>query len=151
MKNIFLILFTLFIGFNAFGQRHRDMNRIPEPNREPNKEQIAQNERKMEERKEEYIDNFLTTLEADEFQKHIIKQTINTFFDARLEVLKTRFNHSLDRNQAMKDLESTHFSELKELISKDDMSKITDLLKGEFDEKEVVKKKKRKKNKKQKN
>ena len=147
MKKIVLILFALLLGLNIHAQRRRggNMNRIPQTQSEPTEEQIAKREREMEERKAEYIDNFLTTLEADEFQKHIIKQTILDFFEAQIAVLKTPFNHSLDRQQALKKLEETHFADLKELISEGDMTKLKDMLKGGFKEKEVVKKKKKKK------
>ena len=124
------------------------MNRIPQPTREPTEEEMAKRERQMEERKEEYIDNFITTLEADEFQKHIIKQNLLSFFEAKVAIFKTQFEHSLDREKAIEALEKTHFTDLKELISESDMSKINELIKGKFDEKEVVKEKKKKKKKK---
>ena len=79
MKKTVLILFTLFIGLNVFGQRRRDMNGIPQTNREPTEQEIAKHKRMIEERKNEFVANFLTTLEADDFQKEIIKQTLLSF------------------------------------------------------------------------
>lgn len=148
MKKIVLVLFALIFGLNINAQRRDNMNRIPQPSREPTEEEIAKRQRDMEERKEEYIDNFITTLEADDFQKHIIKQTITSFFDAKIAIFKTQFEHSLDRKKAIETLEKTHFNDLKELISESDMTKINELVKGEFNEKEVVKEKKKKKKKK---
>ena len=142
MKKLVLLVFAILMGMNIHAQRQRgNMNRIPETNREPTEQ----------ERKEEYIDNFLTTLEADEFQKHIIKQNINSFFEAKIVIINAKFEHYLDRIKAIEDLENTHFKELEELISEGDMTKIKEMIKGKFDEKEVVKKKKKKrKNKKRK-
>ena len=152
MKKIVLLIFTILLGLNISAQsRSRNMNNIPQTNREPTEQEIAKYEREAEERKEEYIANFLTTLEADDFQKQIIKQNINSFFDEKIALLKTRFEHSLDRNTAIKSLEDTHFLELQELISEADMIKIKELIKGDFNEKEVVKKKKKKRKKKKNN
>ncbi|WP_405572216.1 hypothetical protein [Winogradskyella sp. Asnod2-B02-A] len=152
MKKLVIIVFAILFGFNLHAQRQRgNMNGIPQTNREPTEQEIAKREREMEERKEEYIDNFLTTLEADEFQKHIIKQNINSFFEAKIAILNTKFEHYLDRVKAIEDLENTHFKDLEELISEADMTKIKEMIKGKFDEKEVAKKKKKKrKNKKKK-
>ncbi|WP_178985066.1 hypothetical protein [Winogradskyella helgolandensis] len=143
MKKILLLSFTILLSLNINAQS----------NREPTEQEIAKYEREAEERKEEYIGNFLTTLEADDFQKQIIKLNINSFLDEKMALLKTRFEHHLDRDAAIKNLEDTHFLELKELISEDDMAKIKVLIKGDFNEKEVVKKKKknRKKEKRNKN
>ncbi|MGB0981317.1 MAG: hypothetical protein ACPGUH_04370 [Winogradskyella sp.] len=151
MKKTVLIFFALVIGLNVFGQRQRqgrrNLNNIPQANQEPSKKDIAKHKQMVEDRKQEYILNFLTTLEADDFQKEIIKQNINTFFDAKMAILKTNFNHSINRHSAIKKLEDTHFVDLEALISKNDMTKIKELLKGDFDEKEVVKEKKKKRKK----
>jgi hypothetical protein len=152
MKKIVFIIFALFIGLNVFGQRQRrgNMNGIPQTNREPTEQEIAKRDRLIKERKDEFIANFITTLEADDFQKEIIKQTLNSFFEARVALYKTRFEHSLDRKKAAEQLEESHFKELKELISEHDMTKIKEMLKGGFDEKEVKKEKKKKKKKRKK-
>ena len=143
MKKILVIIFTLFLTFSVFGQNPNQMNRniVPQTNSEPTAQQIAKREREMEERINEYLANFLTTLEADEFQKHIIKQHLDSFYDARIELSKTNFEHSLDRKAAYKNLEKSHFADLETLISEGDMKKLKDLISGKFDEKEVLKKK----------
>lgn len=145
MKKLGLIVLAILFGLNIHAQRRGgNLNRIPQTQSEPTEEQMAKREREIEERKEEYVDNFLTTLEADEFQKHIIKQNIMSFFEAKLAILKTRFEHYLEREQAIKTLEENHFKDLKALITEKDMARIDALIKGEFDEKEVVKKKRKK-------
>ncbi|WP_179339020.1 hypothetical protein [Winogradskyella ludwigii] len=150
MKKTVLILFALIFGLSIHSQsRRRNNSVIPETNREPTEQEIAKREREIEERKEEYIDNFLLTLEGDEFQKHITKQNINSFLDARLVILKAPYEHYLDRVKALENLKESHFKDLKELISESDMTKVTELINGKFDEKEVAetKKEKRKKRK----
>jgi hypothetical protein len=152
MKKIVLIIFALFLALNIFGQnqRQRNTHNIPQSNSEPTEQQIAKQKREMEERIDEYLTNFLSTLEADEFQKHIMKQNLNSFYDARIELSKTNFEHRLDRKAADKKLEEELFAELEELISESDMTKLKDMLKGVFDEKEALKEKKKKKKKKSK-
>tara|TARA_R110002049_G_scaffold212055_4_gene383049 strand:+ start:1797 stop:2249 length:453 start_codon:yes stop_codon:yes gene_type:complete len=149
MKKAVLFIFALILGLNIHAQSQRrntrNTNNIPQTNREPSEQEIAKREREIEERKEEYIDNFISTLEADEFQKHIVKQTLTSFFEEKLAIFKIRFEHSIDREKVVENLENAHFKDLEELISEDDMSKVKKLIKGDFDEKEVVKKKKKEK------
>ncbi len=147
MKKVIIVFFALFIGLNVFGQRQRNRDRMGNPrvSREPSEQDIEKHKRKIEERKQEFITNFITTLEADDFQKEIIKQTINSFFDEKIAVLKIKFERHFDRQEAVKKLEKTHFKDLKELISESDMTKINEMIKGNFDEKEVKKEKKKRK------
>jgi hypothetical protein len=150
MKKLVLIIFTLFIGLNVQGQRRRDYTQPVRTSSEPTKQQIEKRDRMMKERREEFIANFMSTLEADEFQKVIIKQHLDSFYEAKLAILKTNFEHRLDREAAIKNLEDTHFLELEGLISEGDMKKIKEMVRGGFDEKEFLKEKKKKKRKKKK-
>ncbi|WP_426430494.1 hypothetical protein ACPX19_13160 [Winogradskyella sp. HB-48] len=151
MKKIALLTFALLLGFNTYAQSRRDRMGNPVISREPTEEEIAKYEQKLEERKDEYIANFLTTLEADDFQKEIIKQYINSYFEAKKEVLKVKYERTFDREEAIKKLNESHFKDLEELISESDMTKIKDMIKGDFDEKEAKKEKKKKRKKKDKN
>ncbi|WP_299100509.1 hypothetical protein [uncultured Winogradskyella sp.] len=148
MKKLIFIAFALLLSLNLSAQRSRNTNQIPQTQSEPTEEQIAKHKRDMEERRDEYIQNFLSTLEADEFQKHIIKQNIISFFEAKTELYKVKYEHSMDRKNAVEKLEKTHFKDLEELISENDMTKLMEMIKGDFDEKEVIKKKKKKRKKK---
>ena len=150
MKKLFLVTITLFLSINVHSQMRRDRMGNPQVQREPTEQEIAKREREIEERKQEYITNFLSTLEADEFQQVIIRQHLNSFYDAKLALFKTPFERKFERQKAIEQLEKTHFEELKSLISESDMKKIQEMVKGEFDEKEVVKEKKKKKKKKRK-
>lgn len=147
MKKAALLVFALLIGLSTQGQSRRDRTGNPVINREPTEEEIAKYEKKLEERKDEFIANFLTTLEADAFQKEIIKQYLNSYFLAKKEIFKINYERTFDKKQAIKKLDETHFKDLEELISENDMNKIKDLIKGNFDEKEVIKKNKKRKKK----
>lgn len=150
MEKLTLLALALLLGFSLHAQTRRDRMGNPIVNREPTEEEIAKYEQKLEERKDEYIANFLTTLEADDFQKEIIKQYLNSYFEAKKEVLKVKYERIFDREQAIKKLDESHFKDLEELISENDMTKIKDMIKGDFDESEVKKKKKKKKKKRKK-
>ncbi|WP_138434113.1 hypothetical protein [Winogradskyella algicola] len=148
MREIILLTLALLLGFSIQAQTRRDRMGNPIVNREPTEEEIAKYEQKLEERKDEFIANFITTLEADDFQKEIIKQYLNSYFEAKKEVLKVKYERIFDRDQAIKKLDESHFKDLEELISENDMTKIKNMIKGDFDEDEVKKKKKKRKKKK---
>ena len=150
MKKVLLLLFVLSAGYSADAQLMRQggrmqQNRIPQtqPSEEELKKQREKMEAEMKERQAEYVTNFLTTLEADDFQKEIIKQTINDYFDKKIAIYKLPFERQIEREDAVKNLDKTHFEELKTLISVGDMEKINAMIEGEFDENEVKKKKRK--------
>ena len=147
MKKIVLVVFALILGFNSYAQQRRDRMGNPIVQREPTEQEIEKHKQKIEERKDEFIANFLLTLEGDEFQKEIVKQKLYTYYDAKLALLKVKYERHFDREQAIKKLDESHFAELKELISEADMNRIKEMTKGNFDEKEVKKEKKKKKRK----
>lgn len=111
----------------------------------PNESQKQRAEKKMEERKQEYIANFLSTLNVDAFQKEIIKQKLNTFFERKIELLKLPYKRSVELQEAITKLENSHFKDIEEMVTEDTMNKIIEMVQGDFNEKEVIKEKKRKK------
>jgi hypothetical protein len=151
MKKIVVILLIMFLGLNTYGQMDRSISRTARRTGQTPEQQMERRNEMIEERKNEYINTFMSTLEGDDFQKEIIKQKIHSFYDEKLVLLKAPFERSFDRQQAIKQLEESHFVELKDIISESDMLKIKEMIKGEFDDKEVKKKKKRKNRKKDKN
>ena len=155
MRKIAIFIIVL-IGFSAFADAQvmrrggrMQQNRIPQaqPSEEEIKKQQERFEKEMKERQEEYVANFLTTLDSDAFQKEIIKQTINDYFDQKLILYRLPFESSIEKQDAIKTLNQTHFEELKKLISESDMEKINAMIEGEFDEKDVKKKKKKRRKK----
>ena len=116
-----------------------------------NESQKERTERKMEERKQEYIDNFLSTLNADDFQKEIIKQKLISFFDEKIALSKQQYGRSFEYQEAVRKLEDSHFKDIEPMLTEENMAKIKEMIQGDFDEKEVIKEKKKKKDKKKKN
>lgn len=117
----------------------------------PNESQKERTERKMEERKQEYIDNFLSTLNADDFQKEIIKQKLISFFDEKIALSKQQYGRNFEYQEAVRKLEDSHFKDIEPMLTEENMAKIKEMIQGDFDEKEVIKEKKKKKDKKKKN
>lgn len=110
----------------------------------PNESQKERFAQKMEERKQEYISNFLYTLDADEFQKEIIKQKLITFFDEKMVIMKTPFKRTIEFDEAVRKLENSHFNDIENMVTEDTMKKIIEMAQGDFNEKEVVKEKRKK-------
>jgi hypothetical protein len=117
----------------------------------PNESQKERMERKIEERKQEYINNFLSTLNADDFQKEIIKQKLISFFDEKIALSKQQYGRSIEYQEAVRKLEDSHFKDIEPMLTEENMAKIKEMIQGDFDEKEVIKEKKKKKDKKKKN
>ncbi len=145
MKTKALLFIFFALSLSVYSQRRDNPNQT-----QTEQHQIEERKKKAEERKKEFISNFLSTLEGDDFQKQIVKQTVESYFDKKIQIYKTPFKRSVEREDAIKALDKEHFKELKTLISDSDMKKVDALITGEFDEKEV-KKKKRKKGKKKRN
>jgi len=144
MKKILIISTILFIACCnlSHGQRR---SRIP-PSK-PTEQEIEKRKKAMEERREEYMDNFIYTLEADEFQKVIIEQYLESYFEKKITLYQRNYAVSKERTDAIKALDETHFSDIEELISESDMKKIRAFCKGDFDEKKAEKERKKKKKK----
>lgn len=151
MKKALCTLLLLCVTFASFSQMRRQQRQRPAMQQEPSKSQIEEREKKIEERKEEYIANFLLTLEADEFQKQIIKQTIESYFEEKIALLKLPYERSFEREEAVRLLNESHFNELKPLISEGDMDKINGMLKGDFDDDEIKREKRKNRKKRSKN
>ena len=105
-------------------------------------------EAQMEEKKEEYISDFLATLTIDDFQKEIIAQTMESYFEEfkKINLLGLR---ELERQELINKLDDSHFKDVKAMVSEDNMSRIMDAVKGKW--KKNSKKEKNKKKRKEKN
>ncbi|MBO3117562.1 hypothetical protein J4050_12445 [Winogradskyella sp. DF17] len=147
MKTLVTLL-LLFIGLSSFSQVIRNPNGVPNNYRDPTEQELERRDEKMEERKEEYVNNFLFTLEGDEFQKVLVKQRLYTYYDAKKVIFTSQYEHSIERESAIKNLDDTHFKDLEDIISENDMKKIKEFVNGKFDEKAAVKAMKKKKKKK---
>lgn len=103
-------------------------------------------EAEVEEKKQEYINDLVETLNVDDFQKEIIKQTMNSYFEKVQKIHQLNIR-PFEKKGQIEQLDITHFEDLKAMISEDTMSKILDALKGKWDKKKEKRKKKRKKQK----
>ena len=145
MKRIYVIITILLISLPtvSFAQTRGQV-----PPGQPTKQEIEKAKRRIEQRKQEYIGVFLTTLGADDFQKQIVKQYLESYSDERVKLMSADYSRLEERERAYKNLEDTHFTDLEGMISENDMNAIKDFITGDFDEKKAKKaNKKRKKNK----
>lgn len=139
MKTLFISIFCAVI-FNTYGYGQAAQEK-----------QRLKYEAEVEEKKQEYIDDFIGTLNVDDFQKEIIKQQMESYFEEfkKINLLQLR---KLAHQEQVQKLDDTHFTDLKVMVTEDQMSKIMDAVKGKWNHSEEKKKnKKKKKEKKRKN
>jgi hypothetical protein len=156
MKNILILVFTLLLAVPAFGQfqnqqqqqRGADPLRNRIPNQPPTETQKENRLKEMEDKKQEFITDFISKLEGDAFQKEIIKQTIDAYFTKKIELLTFPFSNLTERTDALKAFDSNHFTELKSLISENDMKRIMNMTEGNLSDEDDDKKKKKRRRKK---
>ncbi len=103
-------------------------------------------EEEVEEKKQEYINDLVATLDVDDFQKEIIKQTMDSYFE-KIKGIHAQNIPLFEKKGQIEQLDITHFKDLKTIISEEAMNKIMDALKGKWDKKKEKRKKKRKKRK----
>jgi len=138
MKTIyitFLCFFTLIA--NSYSQQQGSISE---------KKQLERYEKDVERKKQKYINDFVKTLDVDDFQKEIIKQSMYSYFEEITEINGLRLK-SYERDTQIELLDKSHFRDLKAIVSEDVMSKIMDALTGKWDKKAEKKKKKKKKKK----
>jgi len=100
-------------------------------------------EKAYKDKQDEFIQDFLDELDVDEFQKEIIKQKLYSYIQEKQVLFKEGLK-SYELEGVVEKLNETHFLDIQDLISKDTMNKIQELIKGENKKK---KKKKKRKNK----
>ncbi|MBR9914945.1 MAG: hypothetical protein GYB32_08990 [Algicola sp.] len=133
MKTIFkYLLLCFFVTTSAFAQTEQE------------KAQMEKYKEKLEGKKQAYIKDFIATLKVDDFQKEIITQSMDTYFDEVTKIHKLGLRE-LERKDAINKLDAQHFTDVKAIVSEDTMDKIMDAVKGEWDHKEAKKKQKRRK------
>ena len=130
MKTVLISIFcsVLFIS-NGFSQAAEEKQKL-------------KYEAEMEKKKKEYINDFVGTLKVDDFQKEIIKQQMESYFEEfkKINLLGLR---EFEHKTYVQNLDDTHFKDLKAMITEDQMAQIMDALKGKWDHGEVKKKKKK--------
>ncbi|WP_460219047.1 hypothetical protein [Psychroserpens sp. MEBiC05023] len=136
MKLIYITLVFVFLFMsNSFAQQNGATA--------SEQKQIERYEEESKRRKLEYLNNFMATLQVDDFQKEIIFQTMDTYFDELIKINRLGLK-SYERETHIEQLDKSHFKDVKAIVSEDVMSKIMDAVKGKWDKKAEKKKKKRK-------
>lgn len=128
---IFLLFFSVFTINTAFTQNDEA------------KKQMEKMEKEMQKRQNDYVNDFISTLVVDDFQKEIIKQRMHAYFEAKKAIYISE-PKQFKRDQLVEELDATHFLDIKEMITEDTMGKIMESVKGTAKSKD--KKKKNKKN-----
>lgn len=137
MKTIFISLFCSFMCIaNIQSQVAEEKQRL-------------KYEAEVEDRKQEYISDFIGTLTIDDFQKEIIKQQMESYFEElkKINLLQLK---KFEYEEKIQKLDDTHFSDLKTMITEAQMAKIMDAVKGKWNHAEEKKKKKKEKKRKNK-
>ena len=138
MKTLLISIFcsVIFIS-NGFSQAAEEKQKL-------------KNEAEMEKKKKEYINDFVGTLKVDDFQKEIIKQQMESYFEEfkKINLLRLR---EFEHKALVQKLDDTHFADLKAMITEEQMEKIMDALKGKWNHSEEKKKKKKEKKRKKRN
>ncbi len=103
-------------------------------------------EKKVHEQLEELTSKFLGQLEVDDFQKEIIKQKIQTYYQVRKKIYTDQTLKYFERDEQLEALVINHFYDIKELVSEDTMGQIQSFVKdgGAAIKKEKKKNKKKK-------
>lgn len=138
MKTLLISIFcsVLFIS-NSFSQAKEEKDRL-------------KYEAEMEQKKREYINDFVGTLKVDDFQKEIIKQQMESYF-VEFQKINMLGLREFERKTYVQNLDDSHFRDLKAMITEEQMAKIMDALKGKWNHSEEKKKKKKDKKRKNKN
>lgn len=146
-------MLTTYSATAQFGRQGRQrQNRFnQQPQIAPNENQKEQMEKKNKLRQEEYTASFINSLEADDFQKEITKQTIADYYTQIKKFLTVKFENSVQQKEAFEGFKNQHFAELKTLLSESDNKKLDEFLDGKFKKNDGDKKKKKKRKRKKKN
>jgi hypothetical protein len=137
MKTLLISIFCSILCIsNSFSQTTEERNKL-------------KYEAEVEQKKMEYINDFIGTLKVDDFQNEIIKQTMVSYFEeiVKINLLKLR---DFERKAEIERLDAAHFTDLKAVVTEEQMFKIMDAIKGKWDHSEEKKKKKKKRKKKNK-
>lgn len=135
MKRLLILVFFMsFITLNTYGQRD---------DRELKKREAY--EKEMQEKQDEYISDFISSLSIDDFQKEILSQKLQSYFNTKKAIIVADIE-SYKRKEYLDELDRTHFLDIKSIFNEDIMNSIDDFIKGEYKKKNKKKSKKSKNN-----
>ncbi len=138
MSRKFVYLFVSFCFFFStvsFSQDAEDMEK-----------KRAEYEKKAMEDLYEAIKIFTNELDADDFQKEILRQKIKSYYTSRIAIYNDPSLKPYQKEEYVLQLNATHFSDISNLYSEDVMSKVQLFIKDGGQTLEKEKKKRNKKN-----
>ena len=154
MKRIkILVLLLLLSSSTAFAQQYnqrngqrggRNQSIVERSDTTPNAED---QKKEFQEKLEKHIQNFINKLEVDEFQKHIIKQKLHSYFVEKMSLFKSGLETREAIEEKILQLDNTHFNDLKEMTPVHIQDSIQKFIKIKEIKSKSRKKKKRKKKK----
>ena len=101
-------------------------------------------EKKFIEDQNDRILEFVKQLNADDFQKEIIKQKIQSYYQEKKAIETTELKY-FEKEEQLKSLDINHFADIKDIVSEDTMNAIKNFTQNNNSE---IKKQKKKRNKK---
>jgi len=101
-------------------------------------------EKKFMEDHNDRILEFIKLLNADDFQKEIIKQKIQSYYQEKKAILTADLKY-FEKDEQLKSLDINHFADIKDIVSEDTMNAIKNFTQNNNSE---IKKQKKKRNKK---
>lgn len=129
---ILSLLFILTLQTTVFAQKSTE------------ERQKKEYEEKVEEQKQKFIQDFLSTLDIDAFQKEIIDQHMYSYFDEALKIQNLNLK-SYEMKDELDKMRARHFIDVKAIVSEEIMQKIDDAVTGKWDPKKEKKKRKKSK------
>ncbi|MEZ4792322.1 MAG: hypothetical protein R2783_02240 [Gelidibacter sp.] len=139
VSKIAMLLFMIF-SFSSIAQSKDDAQK-----------QREAYEKKAQEELDERIQTFISDLNADDFQKEIIKQKLDSYFEEKKAIYMNNSLKYYERDEQLLTLDNSHFTDIKEMVSDDTMKQIQLFIKdaGTTLNKQKKKNKKRKNKKKE--
>ncbi|MFK7781972.1 hypothetical protein [Psychroserpens sp.] len=131
MKPIFIALWLIVFSLNLEAQTKAEKER-------------AKIEDKIEMKLSQYIANIIDGFDLDEFQKHILTQRLNTYYDELKKINLLNIKEH-EKTALVNDLDSIHFKDIEEMLGEEFVDKLIEKAKGNDKSDQKKKKKKRKK------
>lgn len=108
--------------------------------------QRAEYEKKVKEELDSRVQEFVSELAIDDFQKEIVKQKMHSYYQERVKIYQNQELKYYERDEQISQLTHTHFADVSEMISEEVMTQIQMFVKdGGTELKKQKKKNKRKK------
>jgi hypothetical protein len=126
VKSLMIMLFLLMFSSVAIAQSYmrnpygmnqgRNRSLVPRTNNQPSQEDY---DKMLQEQLEAHINNYMSDLEVDEFQKHIIRQKLESYYSQRLSILKNDALDVTSKRKSIEHLNNNHFNDIKDITTEE--------------------------------